>query len=188
MGKIVILDENTSNQIAAGEVVERPASVVKELVENSIDAGSTSISVEINNGGISLIKVVDNGSGFEEDDMEIAFERHSTSKIRKASDLEAITTLGFRGEALASIASVSTVELTSRQAKNTYGRYVKLRGGTLIESGQAGCPVGTTFIVRELLQYPARFKFLKKDSTEEDMYPILSEELPWEIRIFPLSL
>jgi len=167
MGKIVILDENTSNQIAAGEVVERPASVVKELVENSIDAGSTSISVEINNGGISLIKVVDNGSGFEEDDMEIAFERHSTSKIRKASDLEAITTLGFRGEALASIASVSTVELTSRQAKNTYGRYVKLRGGTLIESGQVGCPVGTTFIVRELFyNTPARFKFLKKDSTE----------------------
>ncbi|HPD01239.1 MAG TPA: DNA mismatch repair endonuclease MutL [Acetivibrio sp.] len=167
MGKIVILDENTSNQIAAGEVVERPASVVKELVENSIDAGSTSISVEINNGGISLIKVVDNGAGFEEDDMEIAFERHSTSKIRKAGDLEAITTLGFRGEALASIASVSTVELTSRQEKNTYGRYVKLRGGTMVESGQVGCPVGTTFVVRELFyNTPARFKFLKKDSTE----------------------
>jgi DNA mismatch repair protein MutL len=167
MGKIVILDENTSNQIAAGEVVERPASVVKELVENAIDAGSTSISVEISNGGISLIKVVDNGAGFEEDDMEIAFERHSTSKIRKAGDLEAITTLGFRGEALASIASVSTVELTSRQAKNTYGRYVKLTGGSLIESGQVGCPVGTTFVVRELFyNTPARFKFLKKDSTE----------------------
>jgi DNA mismatch repair protein MutL len=167
MGRIVILDENTSNQIAAGEVVERPASVVKELVENSIDAGSTNISVEISNGGISLIKVVDNGAGFEEDDMEIAFERHSTSKIRKASDLEAITTLGFRGEALASIASVSTVELTSRQAKNTYGRHVKFKGGTLIESGQVGCPVGTTFVVRELFyNTPARFKFLKKDSTE----------------------
>ncbi|GAE89953.1 DNA mismatch repair endonuclease MutL [Acetivibrio straminisolvens] len=167
MGKIVILDENTSNQIAAGEVVERPASVVKELVENSIDAGSTNISVEISNGGISFIKVVDNGSGIEEDDMEIAFERHSTSKIRKASDLEAITSLGFRGEALASIASVSTVEVTSRPAHREYGRYVKIQGGTLLESNQVGCPVGTTFIVRELFyNTPARFKFLKKDSTE----------------------
>ncbi|HHV28677.1 DNA mismatch repair endonuclease MutL [Acetivibrio mesophilus] len=167
MGKIVILDENTSNQIAAGEVVERPASVVKELVENSIDAGSTNISVEISNGGVSLIKVVDNGSGIEEDDIEIAFERHSTSKIRKASDLEAITSLGFRGEALASIASVSTVEVTSRPAHREYGRYVKIQGGTLIESNQTGCPVGTTFIVRELFyNTPARFKFLKKDSTE----------------------
>ena len=94
--------------------------------------------------------------------MEIAFERHSTSKIRKASDLEAITTLGFRGEALASIASVSTVELTSRQAKNTYGRHVKFKGGTLIESGQVGCPVGTTFVVRELLQYPCEIQVFKE--------------------------
>jgi len=112
MGRIIILDENTANQIAAGEVVERPASVVKELVENSIDAGSTNISVEINNGGISF-----------------AFERHATSKIRRASDLEAITSLGFRGEALASIASVSTVEVTSRPAHREYGRYVKIQGG-----------------------------------------------------------
>lgn len=167
MGKIVILDENTSNQIAAGEVVERPASVVKELVENSIDAGSTNISVEINSGGISLIKVVDNGSGIDEDDMEIAFERHSTSKIRRANDLEAITTLGFRGEALASIASVSIVELTSRPADKPFGRYIKIKGGSLIESSQTGCPVGTTFVVRDLFyNTPARFKFLKKDSTE----------------------
>jgi len=167
MGKIVILDENTANQIAAGEVVERPASVVKELVENSIDAKSTNISVEISNGGISFIKVVDNGSGIEEDDIEIAFERHSTSKIRRASDLEAITSLGFRGEALASIASVSTVEVTSRPAHREYGRYVKIQGGTLLESNQVGCPAGTTFIVRELFyNTPARFKFLKKDSTE----------------------
>ena len=124
MGRIVILDENTSNQIAAGEVVERPASVVKELVENSIDAGSTSISVEISNGGVSLIKVVDSGSGMEEDDVEIAFDRHATSKIRNSHDLEAITTLGFRGEALASIASVATVEITTRVKDYEYGKYV----------------------------------------------------------------
>ncbi|MFZ5988438.1 MAG: DNA mismatch repair endonuclease MutL [Bacillota bacterium] len=167
MGKIVILDENTSNQIAAGEVVERPASVVKELVENSIDAGSTNISVEINNGGISLIKVVDNGSGIDEDDVEIAFERHATSKIRNPRDLESITTLGFRGEALASIASVATVELTTRVKDRPYGKYIKIQGGTLKEVSQTGCPVGTTFIVRDLFyNTPARFKFLKKDTTE----------------------
>lgn len=167
MGKIVILDENTSNQIAAGEVVERPASVVKELVENSIDAGSSSISIEISNGGISLIKVVDNGKGIDEDDVEIAFERHSTSKIRKADDLESITTLGFRGEALASIASVSLVELTTRVKDKQYGKYIKIQGGVVKEVRQTGCPVGTTFIVRDLFyNTPARFKFLKKDSTE----------------------
>lgn len=167
MGKIVILDENTSNQIAAGEVVERPASVVKELVENSIDAGSSSISIEISNGGISLIKVVDNGKGIDEDDVEIAFERHSTSKIRKADDLESITTLGFRGEALASIASVSLVELTTRVKDKQYGKYIKIQGGVVKEVRQTGCPVGTTFIVRDLFyNTPVRFKFLKKDSTE----------------------
>lgn len=167
MGRIVILDENTSNQIAAGEVVERPASVVKELVENSIDAGSTSVSVEINNGGISLIKVVDNGSGIEEDDVEIAFERHATSKIRSSFDLESISTLGFRGEALASIASVASVELTTRVKDKPYGRYLKIQGGVLKESNQTGCPVGTSFSISNLFyNTPARFKFLKKDSTE----------------------
>lgn len=167
MGRIVILDENTSNQIAAGEVVERPASVVKELVENSIDAGSTSISVEIKKGGIALIKVVDNGSGIEEDDVEIAFERHATSKIRSSSDLDSISTLGFRGEALASIASVSSVELTTRVKDKPYGRYLKIQGGVLKESNQTGCPVGTSFTVSNLFyNTPARYKFLKKDSTE----------------------
>ena len=167
MGKIVILDENTANQIAAGEVVERPASVVKELVENSIDAGSSNISIEISNGGISMIKVVDNGSGIDEDDVEIAFERHSTSKIRKADDLESIYTLGFRGEALASIASVSVVELTTRVKEKSYGKYIKIQGGVVKEARQTGCPVGTTFIVRDLFyNTPARFKFLKKDTTE----------------------
>ncbi len=167
MGKIVILDENTSNQIAAGEVVERPASVVKELVENSIDAGSSSITVEINNGGISFIKVVDNGKGIDEDDVEIAFERHSTSKIRRADDLESISTLGFRGEALASIASVSSVELTTRVKDKQYGKYINIQGGVVKEVRQTGCPVGTTFVVRDLFyNTPARFKFLKKDATE----------------------
>ena len=136
-------------------------------MENSIDAGANSISVEISNGGISLIKVMDNGKGFAADDMEIAFERHSTSKIRNANDLETVITLGFRGEALASIASVSTVELTSRQADSDFGRYIRIQGGTVLESRKTGCPAGTTFIVRELFyNTPARFKFLKKDSTE----------------------
>ncbi|EMS73136.1 DNA mismatch repair endonuclease MutL [Ruminiclostridium cellobioparum] len=167
MGHIIVLDENTSNKIAAGEVVEKPASVVKELVENSIDAGATSISVDIKNGGISYIKVTDNGSGMDEDDVEIAFERHATSKIKRAEDLDSISTMGFRGEALASIAAVSSVELQTRAAGNTYGMYVHISGGTLREVRQTGCPVGTTFIIRDLFyNTPARYKFLKKDSTE----------------------
>lgn len=167
MGKVVILDENTSNKIAAGEVVERPASVIKELIENSIDAGADAISVEIKNGGISFMKITDNGGGIEEDDVEIAFERHATSKIRKADDLESISTMGFRGEALASIAAVATVELTTKVQKNAYGMFVKIQGGVTKEVRQTGCPVGTTFVIRDLFyNTPARFKFLKKDSTE----------------------
>ena len=121
MGNIVLLDDLTINQIAAGEVIERPASVVKELVENSIDAGATVINVEIKNGGISYIRVSDNGKGFLPDDMEIAFERHATSKIRQATDLEIVKTMGFRGEALASIASISKVELVSRREESDIG-------------------------------------------------------------------
>jgi len=121
MGKIIVLDENTSNKIAAGEVIERPASVVKELVENSIDAGAGSISVEIRKGGISYIRVTDNGSGIAEDDAVIAFDRHATSKIRSSDDLYSISTLGFRGEALASIAAVSNVQLTTRTAHSDHG-------------------------------------------------------------------
>ncbi|HEY9058950.1 MAG TPA: DNA mismatch repair endonuclease MutL [Pseudobacteroides sp.] len=167
MGKIVLLDENTSNKIAAGEVVERPASVIKELVENSIDAGADNIVVEAKNGGISLMRVTDNGSGIEDDDVEIAFERHATSKIRSSNDLESIGTLGFRGEALASIASVSVVELTTRTRANQYGIYVRVEGGTVKEIKQVGCPVGTSFTVSSLFyNTPARYKFLKKDSTE----------------------
>jgi len=167
MGKIIILDENTSNMIAAGEVVERPASVVKELIENSIDAGADNISIEIKNGGISYIKIADNGTGIDEDDIEIAFERHSTSKIKSSEDLESISTLGFRGEALASIAAVSHVQLTTRTRNRPYGMYFEIRGGRIIEAKQTGCPTGTTFVVRDLFfNTPARYKFLKKDSTE----------------------
>lgn len=167
MGKIVILDENTANKIAAGEVVERPASVVKELVENSIDAKATSINVEIRNGGISYIKVSDNGVGIDDDDVEIAFERHATSKIRSAEELEGIFTMGFRGEALASIASVSRVELVTRPKTKDTGSYIKVEGGRVADFRQTGSPFGTTFTVRDLFyNTPARYKFLKKDTQE----------------------
>lgn len=167
MGSIIILDENTSNKIAAGEVVDKPASVVKELVENSIDAGATSISVDIKNGGISAIRVTDNGKGISEDDVVIAFERHATSKIKRAEDLDSILTMGFRGEALASIAAVSNVELQTKTADSTYGMYVSISGGNIQEVRQTGCNVGTSITIRDLFfNTPARYKFLKKDSTE----------------------
>ncbi len=167
MGKIIVLDENTANKIAAGEVIEKPASVIKELVENSIDAGAANISVEIRNGGISFIRVTDNGSGLEEDDVEIAFERHATSKIRRADDLESIKSMGFRGEALASIAAVSDVQLTTRVKDAVQGVSIDVRGGAVIGLKPAGCPTGTSITVKELFfNTPARYKFLKKDSTE----------------------
>lgn len=167
MGKIIILDENTANKIAAGEVIERPASVIKELVENSIDAGAKSIHVEIRNGGISFIRVIDNGSGLAEDDVEIAFERHSTSKIRRADDLETISSMGFRGEALASIAAVSTVQLSTRVQGAVQGVSIEVKGGCIMDLKPVGCPIGTTITVRELFfNTPARYKFLKKDTTE----------------------
>lgn len=167
MGNIIILDENTANKIAAGEVVERPASVIKELVENSIDAGAVSISIEIKNGGISLIKVSDNGCGMMEDDVEIAFERHATSKIRNADDLDKISSMGFRGEALASIAAVSSVQLVTRTQKSQQGTRITVMGGSVLEVKPTGCPTGTAITVRDLFfNTPARFKFLKKDTTE----------------------
>jgi len=167
MGKIIILDENTANKIAAGEVIEKPASVIKELVENSIDAGADNISVEIRNGGISFIRVTDNGSGLEEDDVELSFERHATSKIRRADDLESIKSMGFRGEALASIAAVSNVQLTTRVKDAVQGVSIEIRGGGVTGLKPAGCPVGTTITVKELFfNTPARYKFLRKDSTE----------------------
>ncbi len=167
MGRIIILDEGTTNKIAAGEVIEKPASVIKELVENSMDSGAGIISVEIRNGGITYIKISDNGCGIYDDDAEIAFERHATSKIRNASDLEGITSMGFRGEALSSIAAVSSVQLVSRVSGNNQGINVSIRGGRVEDVKPAGCPVGTTITVKDLFyNTPARFKFLKKDSTE----------------------
>lgn len=167
MGKIVLLDELTINQIAAGEVIERPASVVKEMVENSIDAGATNIVVEIKNGGISYIRVIDNGKGIARDDVEIAFERHATSKIRSAADLQDVKSMGFRGEALASITAISNVELVSRTEDQPTGEKVLAEGGEVKSVEEVACSVGTSITVRNLFyNTPVRYKFLKKDFTE----------------------
>ena len=167
MGNIVLLDDLTINKIAAGEVIERPASVIKEMIENSIDAGANNITVEIKNGGISYIKVTDNGKGIPEDDLEIAFERHATSKIRSADDLNTVTSMGFRGEALASIAAIARVEMISKTAEQQNGYKVIVEGGNVLEKSEAGCPVGTSITVTNLFyNTPVRYKFLKKDFTE----------------------
>ena len=167
MGKIVLLDELTINQIAAGEVIERPASVVKEMVENSIDAGATDICVDIKNGGIASIRITDNGKGIAPDDMVIAFERHATSKIRSADDLETVTSMGFRGEALASIASIANVEMVSRTADADIGNRIVVEAGIVLEQEEVGARIGTTITVKNLFfNTPVRYKFLKKDYTE----------------------
>ena len=167
MGNIVLLDDLTINKIAAGEVIERPASVIKEMVENSIDAGANNITIEIKNGGISYIRVTDNGKGIPEDDLEIAFERHATSKIRSADDLSTVTSMGFRGEALASIAAIARVELVSKTANQQNGYKVVVEGGNVLDKTEAGCPVGTSITVTNLFyNTPVRYKFLKKDFTE----------------------
>ena len=167
MGNIVLLDDLTINKIAAGEVIERPASVIKEMVENSIDAGATNITVEIKNGGISYIKVSDNGKGIAQDDLEIAFERHATSKIRSADDLDTVTSMGFRGEALASIAAIANVEMVSKTQEQEIGYRVVVEAGNVLEKEEAGCKTGTTITVRNLFfNTPVRYKFLKKDYTE----------------------
>ncbi len=167
MSKIHVLSSDISNKIAAGEVVERPASVVKELVENSIDAGATKIVVEIKNGGISLISVEDNGSGMAPEDAQIAFLRHATSKIEKEEDLDAIFTLGFRGEALSSIGAVSEAVIYTKRKMDDYGTVVSCEGGEIIASDEGGMSDGTKVFVRNLFfNTPARMKFLKKDSTE----------------------
>ena len=167
MPKIHCLERHVANLIAAGEVVERPASVVKELTENAIDAGATAVAVEIQRGGMGYIRVTDNGCGMEPEDAETAFLRHATSKIQNAFDLEAIGTLGFRGEALAAIAAVARVDLMTRTADREFGTGLTLEGGKVVEREVVGCPEGTTMIVRNLFyNTPARLKFMKRDVAE----------------------
>ena len=167
MGNIVLLDDLTINKIAAGEVIERPASVIKEMVENSIDAGANNITVEIKNGGISFIKVTDNGKGIKPDDLEIAFERHATSKIRSAEDLDVVTSMGFRGEALASIAAIANVEMISKTESQDTGYKIVVQAGNILNKEEVGCQTGTSITVKNLFfNTPVRYKFLKKDYTE----------------------
>ncbi len=167
MGDIVLLDEQTINKIAAGEVVDRPSSIVKELVENSIDAKATAVTVEIRKGGISYIKITDNGLGFKSDDIELAFERHATSKIRKEEDLQKITSMGFRGEALASVAAIAKISLTTKNVNEDIGTKVRVEAGNIISREEVPCVTGTTIEIFDVFyNVPARFKFLKKDYTE----------------------
>ena len=167
MGKIQILDQITIDKIAAGEVIERPASIVKELAENAIDAGASAVVIEIKDGGISFIRITDNGCGIEKEDVSNAFLRHSTSKIRSADDLAGIQSLGFRGEALSSIAAVSQVELITKPKEVPYGITYRIEGGREVSIDETGAPDGTTFLIRQLFyNTPARKKFLKTAMTE----------------------
>src|ERR1700684_4135434 len=167
MGRIRILPDQVANQIAAGEVVERPASVVKELLENALDAGATRIRVEVEAGGRKLIRIADDGHGMGRDDALLAFERHATSKLRTADDLLSIATLGFRGEALPSIASVSRLTLETRAAEDEAGTVVEIAGGKILRVEPTGLPTGTTITIADLFyNTPARRKFLKSESTE----------------------
>ena len=164
---IKVLDQNTINKIAAGEVIEKPSSVIKELVENSIDSGATAVTVEVKGGGLSFMRVTDNGAGINKDEVKLAFKRHATSKLVKVEDLLSISSLGFRGEALASIAAVSQVELISKTADDVTGIRYQIHGGAEISSEEIGCPNGTTIVVRNLFyNTPARKKFMKTDATE----------------------
>lgn len=167
MPQIYVLPKEVSELIAAGEVIERPASIVKELIENSIDAGATIITVEIQNGGIRFIRITDNGCGIHPADAPTAFLRHATSKVKNARDLDEIGTLGFRGEALASIAAVAKVEMMTKTSDEELGTYVRIEGSELQEVRETGCPLGTTITIRDIFyNVPARLKFLKKDVTE----------------------
>src|SRR6266853_2008562 len=167
MGRIHVLSEAVANKIAAGEVVERPASVVKELLENSLDAGATRIKISVEAGGKRLIQVVDNGCGMVRDDAMLAFERHATSKIKDAEDLLSVATLGFRGEALPSIASVSRLRLETRAPDQDSGTIIEINGGKIYKVEEAGLPAGTSITIRDLFfNTPARKKFLKAESTE----------------------
>ncbi|MDR3644494.1 MAG: DNA mismatch repair endonuclease MutL, partial [Clostridia bacterium] len=178
MGKIHVLEKQVAELIAAGEVVERPASAVKELLENAIDAGADAVTVEIKNGGVTFMRVTDNGSGIAAGDVPAAFLRHATSKILKAEDLDAIVTLGFRGEALASITAVSRCEMLTRTAEELAGTRIELEGGEIVSQGDAGCPEGTTIVVRDLFfNTPARMKFLKKDVSEANAVSAVVERI-----------
>lgn len=178
MGKISVLAPQVANMIAAGEVVERPASVVKELLENALDAGADAVTVEIRQGGITYIRVTDNGGGMEPEDAPTAFLRHATSKIKGERDLESIHTLGFRGEALAAIASVSRVDLFTKTRSAPLGLHLALTGGEITEQEETGCPDGTTIVIKDLFfNTPARMKFLKKDSTEASYVEQAAEQV-----------
>src|SRR3981081_3673539 len=167
MGRIRILSDNVANKIAAGEVVERPASVVKELLENSLDAGATDLRIEVEAGGRRLIRIVDDGCGMLRDDALLAFERHATSKLRDVKDLLSISTLGFRGEALPSIASVSRLLLETRWSDDATGTRVEVAGGKMLHCDEAALTRGTVITVRDLFfNVPARKKFLRSDQTE----------------------
>src|SRR5271167_3030681 len=167
MGRIRVLSDTVANKIAAGEVVERPASVVKELIENSLDAGATDLRIEVDSGGRRLIRVADNGVGMLRDDALLAFERHATSKLSDVKDLLSIATLGFRGEALPSIASVSRLLLETKAAEETTGAAVEIAGGKILRCDEFSRTTGTTITVRDLFfNMPARKKFLRSDQTE----------------------
>lgn len=167
MAKINVLPKNVAELISAGEVVERPSSAVKEMIENSIDAGATAVTVEIKNGGVKYIRVTDNGCGIHREDVRTAFISHATSKIKSGEDLDAIFTLGFRGEALPSIAAVSRLSMMTKTEEDETGTSIEIHGGEEISFDDTGCPVGTTVIIRDLFfNTPARMKFLKKDMTE----------------------
>ena len=178
MAKINVLPKNVAELIAAGEVVDRPSAVIKELVENSIDSGANAITVEIKNGGRTFMRVTDNGCGIAKDDIPTAFLRHATSKIKTGSDLDAIYTLGFRGEALASICAVSRVSLITRTVEDEFGYAYEIDGGEEVSFEEAGCALGTTFIVKDLFfNTPARMKFLKKDNTESNVVTGIIERI-----------
>ena len=178
MGEIIVLDSLVADMIAAGEVVERPASVVKELCENSIDAGAQKIEIELTRGGMSLIKVSDDGRGIDRSEVATAFFRHATSKIRTSEDLYNINTLGFRGEALCSIAAVSRVEIMTKPAGQPFGAFLSMRSGEIVEQREVGCPDGTVITVRDLFfNTPARMKFLKKDAREAALVSDIAEKL-----------
>jgi len=178
MGKINVLDKHVAELIAAGEVVERPSSVIKELVENSVDSGATEITIEIQNGGTTLMRVSDNGSGIMRDDIRNAFKRHATSKVKIAQDLDSIGTLGFRGEALASISAVAKVELITRSAADEIGTHYVIEGCDEVLMEDSGCPLGTTFIVKNLFyNVPARMKFLKKNVSEGNAVASVVEKM-----------